>query len=196
MADGRAVLNISVRGLRQLRRRFERGEEVAQEELRQGVLASAHAGVEILRQHAPERSGRLKRELGVGRLRGGVERPQAEIVSAAESDTGFAYTGVTRRGRRAVVSNREAIPSKSLGKIPGTGGRLRRSATALEFPDESGQIIHRRSARAWKPGVDWVEVAQPEVEQAAQRVMDEVGENIATYLNRGFRRTVSVGRRR
>jgi hypothetical protein len=194
VARDEAVLNFSTAGIKRSARRYREGEKVAQEEIRRAMTASAHAGLRVLQEAAPERSGRLKREMRVSRTRG-TTTLTAQIESTAE-DRGFPYTDVTRRGRRAATAKRESLPSKKLGKIPGTGGRFRRSGSALgPFPNEGGDPIFRRRVSAWRPDVDWVAEAQPAVQAESDRIMSEAADNISTFLSRGFRRTIRVGRR-
>ena len=106
----------------------------------------------ITRYKAPHKTRRLERGLRF-RVRGrGVDGAELRVESTARSDSGFAYTRVTRFGRGPVVPRRKK---------------------ALAFKIGARTIIVKR-VRGYHPARDWVDdaylAARPELERSSFRL--------------------------
>lgn len=219
MADLKASLELSTIGASRAVRfanRFNRAQRQAQDEIQVGINRAGHAGVAVLKRHAPvgrvshekfHKTGTLRDAIGIlSGPRSGRSASRPSIIigideEKASSPRLFPYSEVTRRGRRAFsvkVARRSTSHERPTARVLTENGRptARRlgRAAALAFPDKHGRLIYRRSVGRYQPGSDWVVDSEPEVRAAAQKEMDATAQHIATFLRSGFARAVRTRR--
>lgn len=202
-AEGIAVINISAAGTtRKLSHDLRNDERRVANILMLAVDEGARAAQAILRAEAPERTGRLKRNIQITRFNRSKRRPSATITvlpprtgpaGPGRSQVPFNYLPVTRFGRREVASTRHMVQMRH----PATGrpvfrrtrfGPIRiRSATALRFtPMGAHAPIMRRRVKAWRPAEgDWVRRAEDRIRPEVEAIIELANRQILAALRSG-----------
>lgn len=205
--DATAVIRISARGLSPMQKMLDVDQKYIRGLIQETIEEVGLVAQEILADHAPDRTGRLKGGVVVtGRNRSTV-RPQIRIgVVGARSDTGFPYLSVTRFGRRAVEASRtregfrpEAGTGGSrLARTPATGSGQHRPFRAhmLSFtPGEpTSRSLYRRRVGAYHPRRDWVRASEGDIKVMSDYAFQKVTRDIQKVLTSGGSkpRTTSV----
>jgi hypothetical protein len=188
--DAVAVMRITTRGLRKWERIFHDEQDTIRQDLQLRMEEIGEFAVGQLKRNAPVRDGRLREGIFISGRNRSVHSPNVRVGIEARSPEGFNYVPVTRFGRGPVFAKRGGKRARTYVTPPhlqpGMRGFQNRPYRShfLRFPWH-GEIIYRRSVRAWKPRRDWVRATDPIVRKAAIDHMDEFTEQIVELFNEG-----------
>lgn len=122
--------------------------------------------VDLYRDTAPERTGRLKRGITAYRgLNQGMDATVQVFAKAVDPRTGVDYTGVTRFGHRP-------------------GPILPIKARALRWWDKGGKKFIAASSPGYHPDTDWAEEAEALVQARVSDQLEDFGEDIMERIGR------------
>src|SRR3954467_11614799 len=98
-----AVLRINARGLRKAEKMLSIDEKYIRQVIQEAIDETGLTAVEVVRQHAPVRTERLRDSVVIAGRTRSTYRPSIRVgLAGAFSDQGFDYTKASRFGRRAV----------------------------------------------------------------------------------------------
>jgi hypothetical protein len=205
--DATAVLRISARGLHPMQKMLDIDQKYIRALVQETIEEVGLVAQDILADHAPDRTGRLKGSVVVTGRNRSTSRPQIRIgVVGARSETGFPYLNVTRFGRRAVEASRTregfrplaGTGSARLARTPATGSGQHRPFRAHMLRYTPGQegtpSLYRRRAKAYHPGRDWVRASDDDIKTMSDYAFRKVTRDIEKALTSGGSkpRTTSV----
>lgn len=167
---------VQITGADRVARRMQIAAATIDDDVLEAQKALGETSELIFAAYALKRTGRLARGI-VSRVLGSVVQVEAH---AKDPRSGYDYVGVTRFGHR--VARIEPRADRAPASVRATGrSRARGAHAALRIP-VGGTAIYRRWSRGFHPARDWAEAAIPQVEAAAERQAQKLGEKVAERI--------------